>query len=188
MVEFCLGACGGARDAVALCGREASKFPEEIIVTGGKGQGSAQLIFACDGSTSDIEKMLSQPDVISDLKELKAGIALALPDLSAERARIVQKLNGAKIAVTAWLALPAAQGYYLNAGNAPAAGVRFFEFEKWSATYGLRWSGVGLDIEPNIQEFAAIKGNGKWRLAGTLRSAPTAIRRSSTIMKRLRTT
>jgi hypothetical protein len=140
---------------------------EDITVTG-KGEWPPHLVFACDGSASDIEKVLSQPGVISDLRELKAGISLALPDLSAERARIVRELNQAEIPVTAWLALPGEQGYYLNAGNAPAASARFAEFEKWSAAYGLRWAGIGLDIEPNIQEFAAIKGSGKWRIAGTL--------------------
>jgi hypothetical protein len=48
---------------------------EDITVTGGKGEGPPHLVFACDGSASDIGKMLSQPVVISDLKELKAGIA-----------------------------------------------------------------------------------------------------------------
>jgi hypothetical protein len=69
---------------------------------------------------------------------------------------VVRQLNSAGIPVTAWLALPGQQGYYLNASNAAQAEVRFTEFQKWTADSGLRWSGVGLDIEPNVQEFTSI--------------------------------
>lgn len=74
------------------------------------------------------------------------------------------KLNQAEIPVTAWLALPGEQGYYLNAGNAQAAMARFKEFERWSATYGLRWASIGLDIEPNIQDFEALGKGHRWHL------------------------
>jgi hypothetical protein len=110
---------------------------------------------------------LSQPEVISDLRELNAGISLALPDLSAERAQVVLRLNRDGIPVTAWLSLPPAQGYYLNANNAREAFTRFSDFETWSTAYGLRWAGVGLDIEPNIQQFTALTGS-KWRVAWTI--------------------
>ncbi len=126
-----------------------------------------QIVFACDGSTSELESLFSQPDVLSDLKDLHAGIALSLSDLSADRARIVRQLNSAGIPVTAWLALPVEQGYYLNAGNAPEAAARFAAFQTWTSTYGLQWAGVGLDIEPNIRDFATLR-NSKWRLAWTL--------------------
>jgi hypothetical protein len=125
------------------------------------------IVFACDGPLSDLESLFSQPDVISDLKAIDAGIALALPDLSADRAQLVRQLNIASIPVTAWLALPGEQGYYINAGNAPEAAARFAAFRTWTSTYGLRWAAVGLDIEPSLQEFGALRTN-KWRLAGTL--------------------
>jgi hypothetical protein len=66
---------------------------------------------------------------VADLQNLKAGVSLALMDLSAERAAVVHRLNAAGIPVTAWLALPADQGYYFNAGNAPQAAARFAECE-----------------------------------------------------------
>ncbi len=112
--------------------------------------------------------MFSKPGVISDLAELRAGVALAVSDLSADRARIVRQLNQAGIPVTAWLTLPAEQGYYLNSSNAPQATARFADFEKWSTAEGLRWAAIGLDIEPSIQEFASLKQGGKWHLVSTL--------------------
>ena len=125
-------------------------------------------MFACDGSIGDLELLFSQPEVISDLQTLQAGIAVAVPELTPERAQLVRKLNDAGIPVAAWLALPGEQGYYLNTSNEPQAAAHFAEFENWTANYGLRWTEVGLDIEPNIQEFAALKQGGKWRLIATL--------------------
>lgn len=126
------------------------------------------LVFACDGPITDLESLFSQPGVISDLQALHAGIALAVPDLTPERAQLVRQLNDAGIPVAAWLALPGEQGYYLNAGNEPQAAAHFAAFENWTETYGLRWTEIGLDIEPNIQEFAAVKQGSKWRLVATL--------------------
>ena len=142
--------------------------PGDIEVSGGKEAGPPDLVFACDGPTGELESLFSQPGVISNLKDLKAGIALALPDLSADRARLVQQLNQAGIPVTAWLALPGDEGYYLNAGNAPEAAARFVAFKKWTAAHGLQWAALGLDIEPSIQEFGSVRQGDKWHLALTL--------------------
>jgi hypothetical protein len=139
----------------------------DIHITSQNGAGPPRIFFACDGSTTELESLFSEPNVISNLKAIDAGIALSLPDLSADRARIVRQLNSAGIPVTAWLTLPGEQGYYLNAGNAPEAAARFAVFQTWTSTYGLRWAGVGLDIEPSIQEFASIQSS-KSRLAWTL--------------------
>ncbi len=121
------------------------------------------LVFACDGSTSDLESMFSQPGVIDDLKSINAGVAFDVSDMSAGRAQLVRQLNQAGIPVSAWLTLPKDEGYYLNAGNAPEAAAQYAEFEKWTAAHGLRWSDVGLDIEPSIQDFGALK-QAKWKL------------------------
>src|ERR1700735_175042 len=131
--------------------RPGNASPGDIRLSGENRDGPAHLVFACDGSTSELETLFSQPDVIPDLKALNAHIALALPDLSPDRARIVRQLNSAGIPVTAWLAVPAEQDYYLNASNAQEAATRFADFRTWTSTYDLRWAGVGLDIEPNIQ-------------------------------------
>jgi len=62
----------------------------------------------------EFESMLSQPDVIADMIDLKAGISLALPGLTVDRASLVRQLNRDGVPVTAWLTLPTEQGYYLE--------------------------------------------------------------------------
>jgi hypothetical protein len=116
-----------------------------------------QLAFACELATEQLQSFFSRQDVIDDLRQLDAGVSLSLADLSPGRAGIVRKLNEARVPVTAWLALPKEQGYYVNAANAPEAAERFAAFEKWTGDYGLRWARVGLDIEPNLQEFGALR-------------------------------
>ncbi len=140
---------------------------EDAHVSGSPGEPHPILVFASDRPTSEVRSLLSQADVMADLKELKAGIALSVSDLSAERAHIVAQLNTAGIPVTAWLALPEKQGHYLNADNEPDAAARFLEFEHWSAEYELHWAAIGLDIEPSTQEFSALRSN-KLRLAAIL--------------------
>jgi len=116
-----------------------------------------QLFFACDGDDGPVQTLFTDPAVIPALQDLHAGVALALPDLSSRRAEVVRRLNAAGVPVIAWLALPPEQGYYMNAGNAAQAAVRFTDFQKWTAEYGLRWSAVGLDIEPNLRDFSTAK-------------------------------
>jgi hypothetical protein len=115
-----------------------------------------QLNFACDMETPALQALFSDPQVVGDLQQLKAGVTLSLIDLSPGRAQVVRQLNAAGIPVTAWLALPGEQGYYLNASNAAQADARFTEFQKWTADGRLRWAGVGLDVEPNLQDFTSI--------------------------------
>jgi len=107
-----------------------------------------QLVFACDSDTPRLQGLFADPTLIPELKDLRAEIALSLIDLSPERAQVVRRLNEAGIPTIAWMALPASEGYYLNANNAPAARKRFTEFEKWTAENDLHWAAVGLDIEP----------------------------------------
>jgi hypothetical protein len=141
---------------------------QDILVPGGKGGAPPHLVLASDQSTGELESMLSEPGVIADLIDLKAGIALALPDLTVDRARLVRQLNRDGVPVTAWLTLPTEQGYYLNASNGRQAEARFQDFEKWTTANGLRWAAIGLDIEPNIQDFATLRQGNKWRLFLTL--------------------
>ncbi len=137
-----------------LTARRPNRDAREVGVTAPAGH--PQLNFACQMETAALQSLFSDPDVIRDLRQLHAGIALSLIDLSPGRAQVVRQLNSAGIPVTAWLALPGRQGYYLNASNAAQAEVRFTEFQQWTAESGLHWSGIGLDIEPNLQEFNSI--------------------------------
>lgn len=127
-----------------------------------------QLVFACELATEPLQVLFSDPEVIMALSDLHAGVAISLIDLSQGRATVVRRLNQAGVPVTAWMALPKEQGYYLNADNEPQAVVRFADFQKWTAQNNLRWSAIGLDVEPNIQELGALRTGHKLRLAGTL--------------------
>jgi hypothetical protein len=140
---------------------------QDILVPGGKGAEPPHLVFASDQSTGELEAMLSEPGVIADLIDLKAGIAVT-PNLTVDEANLVRQLNRDGIPVTAGLTVPTEQGYYLNASNGRQAQVRFQDFEKWTTANGLRWAGIGLDIEPNIQDFATLRQGRKWHLFLTL--------------------
>jgi hypothetical protein len=150
----------------AGCGRAfaASSEAPEIKVQGTR----PQLMFACELDADKLQALFADPAVTADLKELNAGLSLALVDMSSERAQVVRRLNEAGIPVVAWMALPKEQGYYLNADNAGAAAARFAEFEKWTGENGLRWAGIGLDIEPSLGDWTTIQQGRKWRLVRTL--------------------
>ncbi|HEX3437313.1 MAG TPA: hypothetical protein VHT24_11145 [Pseudacidobacterium sp.] len=111
--------------------------------------------------------LLAAPGVIRDLKDLHAGVAVAICDLSPERAAFVRRLNQDGIPTVAWLMLPKERGFYFNAENAPQATARFAAFDAWSRKQDLRWDGIGLDIEPNFNKLATLKSH-PWQLLTTL--------------------
>jgi hypothetical protein len=117
-----------------------------------------QLIFACDRQTKELDSLFT-PQLISDLKELNAGVALSTEDFSAERAEVVRRLNAAGVPMTAWIALPKDQGYYVNVSTATQTAARFAEFDKWRTDNGLKLEAVGLDIEPTLKEYSALTGH-----------------------------
>jgi hypothetical protein len=129
-----------------------------------QGPGMApQLMFACcDHGMSQMQSVLTNADVIANLKSLHAGLAIPILDFTPERAELVRRLNRDGIPVIAGLTMPSEQGFYFNAENAPEAAARFAAFDAWSREQGLRWDGVGLDIEPNFAELASPSGH--WRL------------------------
>jgi hypothetical protein len=127
-----------------------------------------QLGFGCELETDELQDLFADPAVLDTLVELRAGLGLAVIDLSAERAAIVRQLNDAGIPVGAWLVLPREQGYWFHAGNAPQATARYAEFKAWTAENGLQWEGVGLDVEPDFLEVQQLLGKGRWRMVPVL--------------------
>jgi hypothetical protein len=117
-----------------------------------------ELIFACDRPTPELNTLFTTA-LISDLQQLKAGIALSTEDLSPQRAQVVHRLNAAGIPMIAWIALPKAEGYYVNASNPAQTRARFEEFDKWTKANDLHWQAVGLDIEPTLSEYGALMGH-----------------------------
>jgi hypothetical protein len=129
-----------------------------------------QLIFACDRQTKDLAALFT-PELIADLKDLNAGVALSTEDFTPERAQVVRQLNAAGIPMTAWIALPKDQGYYVNVSTAPQTTARFTEFDKWTTDNGLRWEAVGLDIEPTLNEYGVLLGHKGQLISLALRRA-----------------
>ena len=129
------------------------------IVVQNQGLGARHdLIFACDRPTAELRALFT-PELIADLRQLKAGIAISTEDLSPERASVVRELNAAGIPMTAWLALPKNEGYYINADNASQTAAFFAQFDAWTRSNGLHWQAVGLDIEPTLSEYGALMGH-----------------------------
>ena len=127
-----------------------------------------RLGFACcEHEIAEDEAMFEDPGVMAALQILHAEVALALPDFSPERAKLVHGLNSAGIPAIAWLLLPKSQGYYFNADDTQEAASRVAAFEEWTGENHLDWAGVGLDVEPNFAEMAELNRH-RWRLLATL--------------------
>ena len=136
-----------------------------------------QLMFACcDQGMSQMQSLLTNADVIANLKSLHAGLGVAVVDFTPERAALVRRLNSEGIPVIAGLGMPPEQGFYFNAENAPQAAARFAAFDSWSRDHGLQWDAVGLDIEPNFAELGSLNGHW-WRLFTTLLSRAVDVQR-----------
>ena len=149
-----------------LAAASAAAEPGAVRVAGPGAE--PHLVFACELDAAALEALFSDPSIIAGVTDLKAGIALAVEDLDPRTAAIVRRLNAAGIPLTAWLALPKDQGYYMNAGNAPQSSARFAAFQGWTSRNRLRWAAVGLDIEPSLQEFSVLFQGSRWSLAAML--------------------
>jgi hypothetical protein len=125
------------------------------------------MFACCDHGMGQMQSLFANTDVIADLKNLHAGLVVAISDVRPERAGIVRRLNQAGIPVIAGLTISTGQGFYFNADNARQAAAEFSAFDAWSRNQGLRWDGVGLDIEPNFAELATLKSH-PWQLFTTL--------------------
>ena len=112
----------------------------------------SQLTFFCELGGPSLKKLFESRFVYDDLKTLGASISLGILDFSAERVEIVRKLNRLGIPVKAWLLLPKDEGYWFNMENHAKALQRYADFKTWSDEKGLVWSGIGLDIEPDINQ------------------------------------
>jgi hypothetical protein len=127
-----------------------------------------QLGFACcDQGLDAAGKLFALPGVVRQLQTLHATVEIPMTDFSPQRAALVRQLSDQGIPVVAGIALPADEGYYLNADNAPQAAARIAAFEQWSRANDLHWAAVGLDIEPNFGELEQLARH-RWRLLATL--------------------
>ncbi len=130
-----------------------------------------QLTFFCELEADALQALITASSVIDDLAALKASVSLGILDLRPGRAAVVRCLNEAGIPVIAWQLLPQEQGYWFNLGNAPQAVARYADFRAWTAEHGLRWAGVGVDVEPDIREIQQLSANRRRLLSTLLRRA-----------------
>lgn len=130
----------------------------------------------CDQGLDEARRLFAQQGVVQQLKALHAAVAIPASDFSPERAALVRQISQQGIPVVAVLALPADEGSYLNADNAPQAAARFADFEQWTRAQQLHWAAVGLDIEPNFGQLAQFREH-RWRLIATLAQRSLAMGR-----------
>jgi hypothetical protein len=129
------------------------------------------LTFFCELDAAELTELFADGAVAARLADLGARVSMGLRDLSAERAAVVRRLTAAGVPVIAWQLLPDEQGYWYNLANPHHAAARYAEFQRWTRAHGLRWAGVGIDIEPDIREVA------RW-FASPLRLTPALLRRA----------
>lgn len=115
-----------------------------------------KLTFFCELPGNELARLFDGRFIIDDLRDLDATLSLGILDFSEERAKVVQRLNKAGLPVIAWLLLPEEDGYWFNAENYDQAAARYVTFKAWTDQYDLKWSGVGLDIEPNINDMRSL--------------------------------
>lgn len=118
-----------------------------------------KLTFFCELSGDELANLFDSRFVIDDLLDLDAALSLGILDQSEERAKVVQRLNKAGVPVIAWMLLPEEEGYWFNSENYKQAAARYVTFKAWTDQYNLEWAGIGLDIEPNINDMRSLAKN-----------------------------
>jgi len=121
------------------------------------------LTFYCELEAEPLKKLFESRFVLDDLKSLNARLSLGILDLSDERAQVVKKLNKLGVNVIAWLLLPKDEGYWFNLDNYEKSSKRYDAFKAWSETNKLKWDGIGLDIEPDINAMQELRQK-KWAM------------------------
>lgn len=126
-----------------------------------------QLSFFNEQDGKDVKELFSDSTLIPILKELHAEVRMGILDLSQERVEVIKRLNEASIPVVAWLLLPKEEGYWFHSGNAEQAFERYYEIKKWGEDTGIKFSGIGIDLELDYNDMELFKNN-KLKLFGEL--------------------
>jgi len=95
---------------------------------------------------------------------MKAAVRIGLHDFSPERTITIQKLNQAGIPIVAWLLLPEEDGYWFNMHNGEKTVKRYNDFKSWTIENHLKWEGIGIDIEPDMND-GKLAITHPWKLA-----------------------
>lgn len=107
-----------------------------------------------------LAELVAHSDVLDELQANRYTVSLGILDFSPQRTAAVRLLNQREITVIAWLLLPPEEGYWFNLRNYPQAVARYDAFKHWVEQEQLRFTGVGMDIEPLLTErYAVQNGN-----------------------------
>lgn len=114
--------------------------------------GIPHLSFCCELPEKEFNELFADTSLISELAEMQISLRIGLHDFGMGRTLTIQKLNRAGIPVFAWLLLPEEDGYWFNMHNGEKARKRYDDFKKWTDENQLRWEGIGLDLEPDMND------------------------------------
>lgn len=109
---------------------------------------SPRLIFASELDATSLQHILEQEDMLDELARQHYGLALAIGELSDERAQLIHALNTRGIYTVAWLLLPPEEGCCFHVQNYPQAIEYYRAFRAWATRHYLHFDAVGLDIAP----------------------------------------
>lgn len=123
--------------------------------------GRPSLIFFTELDDLALRETLYANNLLDELAAQQYGVALAMLDLSDERAAVVRQLNARGIRTIGWLLLPPGEGFWFNLQNYPQAIERYRAFRDWVQLNQLHFDAVGLDIEPPVSEVSHIQ---QWNL------------------------
>jgi len=118
------------------------------VIYGGK----PHISFFCELPEKEFTQLFSDSSLINELSEMRISLRIGLHDFGTERTAIIKRLNQAGIPVYAWLLLPEEDGYWFNMHNGVKARKRYEDFKKWTTENQLKWEGIGLDLEPDMND------------------------------------
>lgn len=123
-----------------------------------------RISFFCELPESEFSALFADSALISELTEMKVALRIGLHDFGMDRTITIRRLNQAGIPLYAWLLLPEEEGYWFNMNNAEKAEKRYQDFKKWTSGNQLKWEGIGLDMELDIND-AKLLMTSPWKFA-----------------------
>ena len=124
-----------------------------LIVSGQK----PQLSFFNEMESKPLGELFKDTTFIPQLQKLHAEIRMGILDTGVERVTVIKQLNQANIPVVSWLLLPKEKGYWFHSKNGPAAIERYHQIRDWAKRNDLKFSGMGLDLELDINDITLAK-------------------------------
>lgn len=123
-----------------------------------------KISFISHAQNHELEKIYADTAALQQLKNLNATVYMGILDFSPIRTQAVQVLNAWGIPVKAQLLLDRKNDYRLTIKNASYAKKRYEEFLTWVAKDSLKFDGMGLAIEPLLEDIQELN-DGKVGLA-----------------------